>query len=268
MYHHFFSHVDVDPANINILNGNAEDLEEECIAYEEKIKRAGGIELFLGGIGPDGHIAFNEPGSSLRSRTRVKTLAYETIMANSRFFGNDLSKVPKMALTVGVQTVLDAREVVIIITGAHKALALQRCIEQGVNHMWTLSALQMHPYAMCVVDEDATLELQVKTVKYFKSIEQVATSQGFGQALPSEELVLKKRDSVLEKLNSPRSPTANSFLAPARPELVRAITPDLVPDSMHERLPSPAEKSMPLDGLEAKEVPLLAMHERVDSMVA
>ncbi|KAK5733692.1 Glucosamine-6-phosphate isomerase (Glucosamine-6-phosphate deaminase) (GNPDA) (GlcN6P deaminase) [Elasticomyces elasticus] len=268
MYHHFFSHVDVDPANINILNGNAEDLEEECIAYEEKIKRAGGIELFLGGIGPDGHIAFNEPGSSLRSRTRVKTLAYETIMANSRFFGNDLSKVPKMALTVGVQTVLDAREVVIIITGAHKALALQRCVEQGVNHMWTLSALQMHPYAMCVVDEDATLELQVKTVKYFKSIEQVASSQGFGQALPSEELVLKKRDSVLEKLDSPRSPTANSFLAPARPELVRPITPDLVPDSMHERLPSPAEKSMPLDGLEAKEVPLLAMHERVDSMQA
>lgn len=105
MYQHFFSHVDVDPANINILNGNAEDLEEECIAYEEKIKRAGGIELFMGGIGPDGHIAFNEPGSSLASRTRVKTLAYDTILANSRFFGNDLNKVPKMALTVGVQTV-------------------------------------------------------------------------------------------------------------------------------------------------------------------
>jgi glucosamine-6-phosphate isomerase len=107
MYKHFFSHVDVDPENINILNGNAEDLEEECIAYEEKIKRAGGIELFLGGIGPDGHIAFNEPGSSLRSCTRVKTLAYDTILANSRFFGNDLNKVPKMALTVGVQTVMD-----------------------------------------------------------------------------------------------------------------------------------------------------------------
>lgn len=107
MYKHFFSHVDVDPANINILNGNAPDLEAECIAYEEKIRRAGGIELFLGGIGPDGHIAFNEPCSSLKSRTRVKTLAYDTILANSRFFENDLSKVPKMALTVGVQTVLD-----------------------------------------------------------------------------------------------------------------------------------------------------------------
>jgi len=165
MYKHFFSHVDIDPANINILNGNAPDLEEECIAYEEKIRRAGGIELFLGGIGPDGHIAFNEPGSSLRSRTRVKTLAYDTVLANSRFFGNDLNKVPKMALTVGVQTVMDAREVVIVITGAHKALALQKTIEGGVNHMWTLSSLQMHQHAMIVVDEDATLELQVKTVK-------------------------------------------------------------------------------------------------------
>lgn len=107
MYTHFFSHVDIPPTQINILNGNAEDLEAECIAYEEKIKMAGGIELFLGGIGPDGHIAFNEPGSSLASRTRVKTLAYDTILANSRFFGNDLEKVPKMALSVGVQTVLD-----------------------------------------------------------------------------------------------------------------------------------------------------------------
>lgn len=107
MYAHFFCHVDVNPANINILNGNAPDLEAECIAYEEKIRRAGGIELFLGGIGPDGHIAFNEPGSSMRSRTRVKTLAYDTMLANSRFFDNDLSKVPKMALTVGVETVMD-----------------------------------------------------------------------------------------------------------------------------------------------------------------
>lgn len=180
MYKHFFSHVDIDPTNINILNGNAPDLEAECHAYEEKIQRVGGIELFLGGIGPDGHIAFNEPGSSLRSRTRVKTLAYDTILANSRFFGNDLKQVPRMALTVGVQTVLDvgvlrrrldrrsllkAREVVIIITGAHKALALQKCVEGGVSHLWTLSSLQLHPHPMIVVDEDATLELQVKTVK-------------------------------------------------------------------------------------------------------
>jgi glucosamine-6-phosphate deaminase len=165
MYKHFFSHVNVHPRNIHILNGNAPDLEAECVAYEAAIKAHGGIDLFLGGIGPDGHIAFNEPGSSLASRTRVKTLAYDTILANSRFFDNDLEKVPKMALTVGVQTVLEAREVVIIITGAHKALALQKCIEGGVNHMWTLSSLQLHPHPMIVVDEDATLELQVKTVK-------------------------------------------------------------------------------------------------------
>ena len=165
MYKHFFSHVDVDPSNINILNGNAPDLIAECNSYEERIRKAGGIELFLGGIGPDGHIAFNEPGSSLTSRTRVKTLAEDTIRANSRFFGNDVSQVPKQAMTVGVQTVMDAREVVIIVTGPHKALALQKCIEGSVNHMWTLSALQLHPKAIIAVDEDATLELQVKTVK-------------------------------------------------------------------------------------------------------
>jgi len=107
MYKAFFSHVDISPSNVNILDGNAPDLSHECLLYEEKIQRAGGIELFLGGIGSDGHIAFNEPGSSLKSRTRVKTLAYETIVANSRFFGDDVKKVPKMALTVGVGTVLD-----------------------------------------------------------------------------------------------------------------------------------------------------------------
>jgi len=167
MYTHLFSHIDIDPSNIHILNGNAPDLEAECQRYEDAIRSYGGIELFLGGIGPDGHIAFNEPGSSLASRTRVKTLAYDTILANKRFFGEREEDVPRMALTVGVSTVLEAREVVIIITGAHKALALQKCIEGGVNHMWTLSSLQMHQHAMIVVDEDATLELKVKTVKVY-----------------------------------------------------------------------------------------------------
>lgn len=107
MFKHFFSHIDIQPCNIHILDGNAADLEAECEAYEQKIRSFGGIELFLGGIGADGHIAFNEPGSSLVSRTRVKTLAYDTVLANSRFFDNDLDAVPKMALTVGVQTILD-----------------------------------------------------------------------------------------------------------------------------------------------------------------
>ncbi|KAK2759311.1 hypothetical protein FQN54_002789 [Arachnomyces sp. PD_36] len=175
MYRNFFSQVDINPKNINILNGNAPDLAEECASYEAKIIRAGGIDLFLGGVGPDGHIAFNEPGSSLNSRTRVKTLAYDTLLANSRFFGNDLNKVPRTSLTVGVQTIMDAREVVIVVTGAHKALALQNGIEGGINHMWTLSALQLHPYSLIVVDQDATLELKVKTVKYFEGIERSGT---------------------------------------------------------------------------------------------
>ncbi|KAJ9249013.1 hypothetical protein DTO195F2_8659 [Paecilomyces variotii] len=175
MYKNFFSHVDIPPANINILNGNAPDLAAECAAYEAKIARYGGIELFLGGVGPDGHIAFNEPGSSLASRTRVKTLAYDTILANSRFFDNDVNKVPRMALTVGIQTIMDAREVVIVVTGAHKALALQHGLEGGVNHMWTLSALQLHPHPLIVADRDATMELKVKTVRYFESIEQAGT---------------------------------------------------------------------------------------------
>jgi len=165
--------VDIDPKNVNILDGNAPDLITECNEYEAKIQAAGGIELFLGGIGEDGHIAFNEPGSSLSSRTRIKTLAYETILANARFFDNDVAAVPRMALTVGVKTVLDSREVVVVVTGQRKALALSMAIEQGVNHLWTLSALQTHPWALIVVDEDATAELRVKTVKYFKSIERV-----------------------------------------------------------------------------------------------
>ena len=122
-------------------------------------------QLFLAGIGPDGHIAFNEPGSSLSSRTRIKTLAQETVVANARFFGGDLSAVPRMALTVGVATVLDADEVLVIITGTHKAYALAKCIEEGVNHMFTVSAIQMHPKGIVVCDEDATLELRVRTAK-------------------------------------------------------------------------------------------------------
>lgn len=165
MYKHFFSHVDIQPSNINILNGNAPNLTQECADFEQKIVKAGGIDLFLGGVGPDGHIAFNEPGSSLSSRTRVKTLAYDTILANSRFFDNDLEKVPHTALTVGIKTIMDAREVVVVATGVHKAKALQKGLEGGVNHMWTLSALQLHQHPLIVADEDATLELKVKTVK-------------------------------------------------------------------------------------------------------
>lgn len=171
MWKHFFRHIDIDKNYVNILNGNARDLEKECENYEKKIAKAGGIDLFVGGIGPDGHIAFNEPASSLGSLTRVKTLTMDTIVANSRFFGNDLSKVPKTALTVGVKTVLDADEVLIIISGLSKARALAKVVEEGVNQMWTVSALQLHPKGIIVCDEQSTYELKVGTVKYFKDIE-------------------------------------------------------------------------------------------------
>ncbi len=170
MWENLFRHIDIQRQNVNILDGNAPDLKVECDRYEEKIQSYGGIKLFLAGIGPDGHVAFNEPGSSLSSRTRIKTLAQDTIIANARFFGGDVSAVPRMALTVGVGTVLDADEVLVLITGAHKAYALEKCIEGGVNHMFTVSAIQMHPKAIVVCDEDATLELRVRTAKYFKSL--------------------------------------------------------------------------------------------------
>jgi len=171
MNYHLFSHIDIPKENINILNGNAPDLEKECSDYEEKIKIYGGIKLFLGGIGPDGHIAFNEPGSSLSSRTRIKTLTYDTIVANSRFFDNDVDKVPKQALTVGVGTVMDSEEVMILVSGLNKARALQKCVEEGVNHMWTVSMLQLHRHGIIVCDEESTQELKVSTVNYFKEIE-------------------------------------------------------------------------------------------------
>jgi glucosamine-6-phosphate deaminase len=171
MYQNFFNHIDIPRENIHILNGNAEDIAAECQNYEDKIKAIGGIELFIGGMGEDGHIAFNEPGSSLESRTRLKTLTYSTLLANARFFDQDINQVPKSALTVGVGTILDAFEVMILVQGYHKAIALHHAIEQGVNHFWTVSALQLHPRSIVVCDEDATLELKVKTVKHFKELE-------------------------------------------------------------------------------------------------
>ena len=175
-YHSFmaknlFDHIDCPKENINILNGNAEDLEAECERYEQKIKDAGGIDLFIGGIGPDGHIAFNEPGSSLTSRTRMKTLTTDTIVANSRFFDNDVNKVPTTALTVGVGTVMSAREVMILVNGHNKTRALQAAVEGPVTQMWTISVLQLHQHGIIVADEAATDELKVSTYRYFKDIE-------------------------------------------------------------------------------------------------
>lgn len=171
MYKHFFDHIDIPAENINLLNGNAEDLIAECERYEAKMKALGGVQLFMGGVGNDGHIAFNEPASSLASRTRQQPLTEETRIANSRFFGNDVNQVPTSALTVGVATLMDAKEVMVLVTGRNKALALQAAVEGHVNHLWTISCLQMHPNAIIVCDEPATMELRVKTLKYFKEQE-------------------------------------------------------------------------------------------------
>ena len=171
MFNNFFNHIDIDKNNIHILNGNAEDLEAECANYEKQIVDFGGIDLFLGGIGPDGHIAFNEPGSSLTSRTRQKTLTTDTIVANSRFFDNDVNKVPTTALTVGVGTVMAAREVMILVNGHNKTRALQAAVEGPVTQMWTISVLQMHQHGIIVCDEAATDDLKVGTYRYFKDIE-------------------------------------------------------------------------------------------------
>jgi glucosamine-6-phosphate deaminase len=171
MAENLFNHVDIDPKNVHILDGMAADLEAECRLYEEAISKEGGIDLFLGGMGSNGHIAFNEPGSSLQSRTRVKTLTQEIITANARFFDNDTSQVPVKALTVGVGTVMDAREVMIIATGKNKARAIMEVVENGLNQMWTVSCLQMHRRAIIVCDENAAEEMKVKTVRYFMDIE-------------------------------------------------------------------------------------------------
>jgi glucosamine-6-phosphate deaminase len=171
MMDNFFSHIDITPANINIPDGMAKDPEAECLRFEAKIRSYGKIQLFMGGVGADGHIAFNEPGSSLTSRTRPKTLTQDTIIMNSRFFGGDPEQVPTKSLTVGVGTIMDAEEVIILASGYTKARALHHAIEEGINHMWTISILQMHPKAIIVCDEDATDELRVGTVRYFKDIE-------------------------------------------------------------------------------------------------
>ena len=171
MWNNFFSHIDILPENVHILNGNAADLMAECAAYEAAIVEAGGIDLFMGGVGEDGHIAFNEPFSSLQSRTRIKTLTPDTIAVNSRFFGGDISQVPTRALTVGVGTIMDAERVVILATGRKKARALRHAIEGSYNHQWTLSALQLHKAGIIVCDDAAAEELRVATYRYFKDIE-------------------------------------------------------------------------------------------------
>lgn len=172
MHRNLFDGIDIPAGNIHILDGNAPDLDAECAAYEQAITAAGGFDLFLGGIGEDGHIAFNEPFSSLSSRTRVVALTYDTRIVNSRFFDNDPEQVPARAMSVGVATVTDSREVVILAFGPKKARALRDAIEGPMSHACTLSALQAHPAGTVVCDELSVGELKVNSYKYFKAVEE------------------------------------------------------------------------------------------------
>jgi glucosamine-6-phosphate deaminase len=171
MHKYLFDQIDEKPENIHILNGNAPDVEAECAAYEKAIVDAGGFDLFLGGVGEDGHIAFNEPFSSLSSRTRVVTLTQDTREVNARFFDGDPTKVPAQALTVGVATVLSSKEVVILAFGSKKARALKDAIEGPMSHYCTLSGLQNHPAGTIVCDENSISEVKVSSYRYFKAVE-------------------------------------------------------------------------------------------------
>ncbi len=151
----FLSKVDLQVDNIYTFNGNSEDLKSECLKYEEKIQEVGGIDLFIGSLGEGGELAFNEPGSSLKSRTRLKTLSSETIKADSRFFDNDISKVPTQALTIGIGTIYEAKEVIIVVYGVNKAFAVQSCLEKPISEMHPASILQMHPNSSFFVDKVA-----------------------------------------------------------------------------------------------------------------
>jgi glucosamine-6-phosphate deaminase len=149
-----FEHINIDPNRTNVPDGRALDFEMHCRQYEQRIKDAGGIDLQILGIGSDGHIAFNEPGSSLGSRTRLKTLAGETIRDNARFFGGE-AKVPRLAVTMGVGTILESRRCILLAFGAHKAAAVRDTVEGPVTAQVTASALQLHREVIGIFDEAA-----------------------------------------------------------------------------------------------------------------
>jgi glucosamine-6-phosphate deaminase len=159
MYENLFNHINVNPINIHIPNGVVPDLDAHCAWYEEQIRKAGGIDIQILGIGSDGHIAFNEPGASLASITHVEALAESTIRDNARFFESE-KDVPRFAITMGVATILEARHCILLANGENKADAVAKCVEGPVTSQITSSALQMHPKATIIIDEDAASKLE------------------------------------------------------------------------------------------------------------
>ena len=156
----FASRVNIDPANVHAPDGAADDLEAACAAYEAAIAAAGGIDLQILGVGTDGHIGFNEPGSSLASRTRIKTLTEQTRRDNARFFSSP-DEVPYHVVTEGVGTIMEARHVVLVATGAGKAEAIHALVEGPVTAMCVGSVLQFLPHASVVIDEAAASSLRL-----------------------------------------------------------------------------------------------------------
>lgn len=154
--------VDIDPANVHGPDGLTADVPGTCTAYEAAIKNAGGVDLQIVGVGTDGHIGFNEPGSSLASRTRIKTLNEQTRRDNARFFGGDLSAVPIHCLTQGIGTIMDARHILLVALGEAKAEAIHQVLEGAVTSRWPASILQMHPHVTVLVDEPAASLLQLQ----------------------------------------------------------------------------------------------------------
>ena len=173
-YHYFmheklFDHVNINPSNIHLPNGQALNLTHECERYEAAIDRAGGIDLQVLGIGRDGHIGFNEPTTSLQSRTHIATLTPETVEDNARFFDSQ-EDVPRFAITMGIRTILDAQKCILMASGEHKAEAVRRAVEGPVTASVTASALQMHRNAIVLVDEAAASALERKD--YYRWIQE------------------------------------------------------------------------------------------------
>lgn len=153
--------VDFAEGAVHGPEGSAEDLAAASADYERKIAEAGGIDLQILGIGSDGHIAFNEPGSSLASRTRVKSLTHQTRLDNARFFDGDVEQVPKLCLTQGLGTIMEAKHLVLVATGGNKAEAVHQMVEGPISAMWPATVLQMHPHVTVMLDDAAASRLQL-----------------------------------------------------------------------------------------------------------
>lgn len=157
----FVSRVDFAPGAVGGPDGLAADIPASCAAYEAAIREAGGVDLQILGIGTDGHIGFNEPGSSLASRTRIKTLTRQTRIDNARFFDGDVNRVPTHCLTQGLGTIMDARHVILVATGRNKAEAVHQLVEGPVSAMWPGTILQHHPHVTVLLDDSAARRLQL-----------------------------------------------------------------------------------------------------------